>query len=87
MAGSRRGPVVAASQRGVAQGVTLPARVGPVELGKLGKLVTVPDAPSRGQWEPGTRQWLVERRRIGPVIRRLERVTDPLFRQAGLTLE
>ena len=34
----------------------------------------------------GTRQWLIERRRIGPVIRTLERVTDPLFRRAGLTL-
>ena len=40
-----------------------------------------------GQWEPGTRQWLIERRRIGPVIRTLEPVTDPLFRRAGLTPE
>jgi hypothetical protein len=29
----------------------------------------------------GRRQWLVERRRIGPVIRELERFVDPLFRQ------
>jgi hypothetical protein len=40
-----------------------------------------------GQWEPGSRRWLVEHRRIGPVIRALERATDPLFRQAGLTLD
>jgi len=65
------------------------------QFGELGKLVTV-RCPREfdhlirgagGQWEPGTRQWLVERRRIGPVIRTLERVTDPLFRRAGLTLE
>jgi hypothetical protein len=36
-----------------------------------------------GVWEPGAR-WLVERRRIGPVIRELESTVDPLFRQAGI---
>jgi hypothetical protein len=40
-----------------------------------------------GVWEPGTRRWLVERRRIGPMIRALEAATDPLFRRAGLVLE
>jgi hypothetical protein len=40
-----------------------------------------------GLWEPGSRRWLVERRRIGPVIRALERSTDPLFRQAGISLD
>jgi hypothetical protein len=73
----------------------LPARIGPVEFGELAGLVAVrcprelDDVMRRagGQWEPGTRQWLIERRRIGPVIRMLERVTDPLFRRAGLTLE
>ena len=41
-----------------------------------------------GQWEPGTRAdgW-IERRRIGPVIRTLRRITDPLFRRAGLDLD
>ena len=39
-----------------------------------------------GQWEPGTRRWLIERRRIGPVIRALERSVDPLFRAVGLTV-
>jgi hypothetical protein len=38
-------------------------------------------------WEPGARQWLVERRRIGPVIRELERTVDPLFRHAGMRLD
>jgi hypothetical protein len=40
-----------------------------------------------GQWEPGSRRWLIERRRIGPVIRALERTTDPLFRHAGIALD
>jgi hypothetical protein len=30
---------------------------------------------------------LIERRRIGPVIRALQRTTDPLFRRAGLDLD
>ena len=68
---------------------------GPVEFGALGNWVTVRcprdyDSLMRnagGQWEPGSRRWLVERRRIGPVIRSLERRVDPLFRAVGLTLE
>ena len=40
-----------------------------------------------GLWEPGSRRWLVERRRIGPVIRALQRTTDPLFRHAGMSLD
>ena len=40
-----------------------------------------------GRWEPGTRQWLIERRRIGPVIRTLRHSTDLLFRQAGIDLD
>ena len=40
-----------------------------------------------GVWEPGARQWLVERRRIGPVIRELERIVDPLFRRVGIHLD
>jgi len=38
-------------------------------------------------WEPGSRRWLLERRRIGPVVRALERATDPLFRHAGMSLD
>jgi len=55
----------------------LPARVGPCELNMLGAMVAVrcpqefADIILRagGLWEPGSRRWLVERRRIGPVIR------------------
>jgi hypothetical protein len=36
-----------------------------------------------GFWEPGSRRWLIERRRIGPVISALERATDSLFRRAA----
>ena len=73
----------------------LPARIGPVEFEHLGKLVAV-RAPREldpifraagGIWEPGSRRWLIERRRIGPVIRKLRAVTDPLFRLAGVDLD
>ena len=40
-----------------------------------------------GVCEPGARQWLVERRRMGPVIRELERTVDPLFRRVGIRLD
>jgi hypothetical protein len=40
-----------------------------------------------GVWEPGARQWLVERRRIRPVLRELERTVDPLFRRVGIHLD
>jgi hypothetical protein len=33
------------------------------------------------------RRWLIEPRRIGPVIRTLLHDTDPLFRRAGLDLD
>jgi hypothetical protein len=39
------------------------------------------------QWEPGSRRWLIERRRLGPLIRNLQRATDPLFRRAGIDLD
>ena len=73
----------------------VPSRIGPVEFGALGGWITVHcprdyDALMRSagwQWELGSRRWLIERRRIGPVIRTLERNVDPLFRVAGLTLE
>jgi hypothetical protein len=40
-----------------------------------------------GLWEPGSRRWLLERRRIGPVIRVLQQAVDPLFRHAGMSLD
>ena len=32
-------------------------------------------------------QQKTEPRRIGPLVRKLRRVTDPLFRQAGISLD
>jgi hypothetical protein len=74
--------------------LNIPARIGPVEFGDLGALVAIRcphefDPVMRragGEWEPGSRRWLVERRRIGPVLRTLRRSVDPLFRRAGLAL-
>jgi hypothetical protein len=73
----------------------LPARIGPVEFDVLGRMVAVRcprdlDPLIRkagGLWEPGGRRWLIQRRRIGPLIRNLRRATDPLFRQAGIDLD
>jgi hypothetical protein len=73
----------------------IPARIGPAEFSTLGALIAV-RCPhdldplmqrAGGQWEPGTRQWLVERRRMGPLMRNLRRTSDPLFRQAGIDLD
>jgi hypothetical protein len=73
----------------------LPSRIGPVEFAEFGSMVAVRCPQdfdhilrrAGGMWEPGTRRWLVTRHRIGPVIRALERETDPLFRQAGMSLD
>ena len=73
----------------------LPARIGPAEFSLLGKLVAIRaprelDAIFRragGAWEPGSRRWLIERRRIGPVIRELRKATDTLFRKSGVSLD
>jgi hypothetical protein len=72
----------------------IPAHIGPCEFGHLGKLIAVRcpcefDALMRnagGQWEAGSRRWLIERHRIGPVIRTLRRTTDPLFPAGRLGL-
>ena len=73
----------------------VPARIGPVEFGRLGGWVTArcphEYAPlmrkAGGMWEPGARLWCIEPRRIGPALRELRRATDPLFRQAGIDLD
>ena len=63
----------------------VPSNVGPVLFGTLGVGWIMVRCPSQydelmrragGVWEPGARQWLVQRRRIGPVIRELERTVD-----------
>jgi hypothetical protein len=73
----------------------LPARIGPCELSPLGAMIAV-RCPhdfdhlmhqAGGQREQGTRRWLIERRRMGPLLRNLQRDTDPLFRQAGIDLD
>jgi hypothetical protein len=71
----------------------LPARIGPAEFSQLGAMTAVRcprdlDHLMRkagGLWEPGGRRWLIERKRINPLIRNLRR--DPLFRWVGLGLD
>jgi hypothetical protein len=74
----------------------LPARIGPVELSPFGAKWVAVRCPSdldplmrkvNGLWEAGSRRWLVERRRLNPLVRALRRATDPLFRQAGIDLD
>jgi hypothetical protein len=66
-------------------GPILPTRIGPVEFSMFGSTIAV-RCPKElvpfiekagGVWEPGGRRWLVERRRIGPLIRNLRRAMDP----------
>ena len=74
----------------------VPPNIGPVVFGTLGVGWVVVRCPRQydelmqragGIWEPAARQWLVERRRIRPVIRELERTVDPLFRRVGIHLD
>jgi hypothetical protein len=73
----------------------LPPRIGPAEFSPLGAMVTVRcphdlDPLMRkagGLWEPGGRRWLIARQRMGPLVRALRRARDPLFRQAGISLD
>jgi hypothetical protein len=73
----------------------LPACIGPVEFAEFGRMVAVRCPQdfahilqrAGGIWELGSHRWLVTRHRIGQVIRALERETDPLFRQAGMSLD
>ncbi len=80
------------SKRGV---VDVPDSIGPVMFGTLGSWVTIRCPRQYGDlmrragatWNPGARQWLIERRRIGPVIRELEGSVDPLFHRVGIKLQ
>ena len=74
----------------------IPAAIGSVVFGTLGVGWVTVRCPRQydklmrsagATWDPGARRWLVERRRIGPVIRELERSVDPLFRHAGIRLD
>ena len=80
----------------VVMSLDVPPSIGPVVFGTLGVGWVMVRCPQQydelmrragGVWEPGARQWLVERRRIGPVIRELERTVDPLFRRVGIHLD
>jgi hypothetical protein len=60
-------------------------------FGRLGAWITV-QCPQEfdemvgaagGVWEPGQRVWLLRLHRLSPVLRKLRRQADPLFRQAG----
>jgi hypothetical protein len=80
---------------GVMADTNIPGQIGPCAFGTLGRLVTVrcpgEFAPlmqrAGGQWEPGTRRWLIEQWRVGPLVRALRGSTDPLFRRAGIDLD
>jgi hypothetical protein len=76
--------------------VDVPPSIGPVVFGTLGVGWVMVCCPRQYDelmrragaiWEPGARQWLIERRRIGPVIRELEGTVDPLFRRVGIKLD
>jgi hypothetical protein len=83
------------AERQQAAMAALPSRIGPAEFRSVGALVAVrcPHDLDRllqkagGLWEPGSRRWLIEPRRINPLIRDLRRATDPLFRRAGIDLD
>ena len=73
----------------------MPMHIGPCQFSERGAMVGV-RCPSDfdplmrqagGQREPGSRQWLVERRRLGPLVRNLRQATDPLFRHVGMDLD
>lgn len=85
-----------AQNRGMAQrAIEVPKQIGPCQFGELGAMIAVRcphdyDNVMRkagGMWEPGRKRWLIERRRIGPVIRALRSSTDTLFRAVGLDLD
>ena len=80
------------------EGQGLPSHIGPVEFtpepfGARWVAVRCPAEFNElmrltgGLWEPGSRRWLIERPRMGPLVRELRRATDPLFRQAGMNLD
>ena len=68
-----------------------PSRTGPAEFAEFRRLMAIRCPQdfahnlqrAGGMWEPCSRRWLVTRHRIGPVIRALERETDPLFPTGG----
>jgi hypothetical protein len=85
-----------AQNRGMAQrAIEVPKQIGPCQFGELGAMIAVRCPVELAHilrragaiWEPGSKRWLVQRRRIGPVIRALQKATDPLFRRAGVAID
>ena len=62
--------------------VRLPARIGPAEFSDFCGMIA-----AGGEWDRGLQRWLIERRRMEPLVRNLRRATDPLFRHAGMSLD
>jgi len=74
----------------------LPVQIGPCQLSAFGEKWIAVRCPqgfdplmrrAGGLWEAGSQRWLIERRRLGPLVRALRRDTDPLFRRAGISLD
>jgi hypothetical protein len=73
----------------------IPKQIGPCRFGRLGAWITVQCPPefeammieAGGVWEPGERRWLLRLHRLGPVLRKLRRQTDLLFRRVGVDLD
>lgn len=72
------------------------SHIGPVEVSSFGAKWVAVRCPhdfdglmlqTGGLWEGGSRRWLIERRRLNPLIRKLQRMMDPLFRWAGIDLD
>src|SRR5690242_11196492 len=68
-------------------------RIGPVEFSPFGEKWVAVRCPEEfdelmrltgGLWEAGSHRWLINRRRLNPLIHKLRRMTDPLFRRAGI---
>ncbi len=93
---SRRNAAMMSIEKSGMMTPAIPSRIGPCELSPFGEKWVAVRCPTElvplmreagGFWQPGSRRWLIERRRIGPLVRKLERATDPLFRQAGISLD
>ena len=74
---------------------TLPHRIGPVEIERLGSLFALRcphdlDPLMRaagGIWEPDSRRWLLTGSLVLRLVPALRRATDPLFRRARINLD
>jgi hypothetical protein len=74
----------------------IPRQIGPAKIESFAGTLVAVTCPrdfdpimrkAGGQWQRHTRVWLIERRRLGPVVRALRATTDPLLRRAGLDLD